>query len=197
MDTDLLAPAMDDRPAFLGTIAEPRPHGVEHGAAAATPTGWQWPPAQRGRVPIFQGLVRLITCEVIRQKRGTVYIPDILFAQVLWGAHPWPVNWRSSLKQKLKKYFCCINKAQPTRKHRLALQHECHSQCLLHLFPDTRHGDFEIQLAQPVLDPTTGTKTTERFFLGLLHIFGYTVEGDALFDFSRPHGASKAENTRI
>lgn len=57
------------------------------------------PARRRGRRRIRQGLHWAFHHAVVTQRCSIVVLPDVLLAQVVWGADGWPKNWRYQLSQ--------------------------------------------------------------------------------------------------
>jgi hypothetical protein len=85
-------------PAFTTAV----PDWVEHPWPFAVPCE---PGARQGRPRIVTGLLQLLLANVVLQKSSVVDLPDVAYAQLMWGGDRtnWPKRWRQKLAQRLSK----------------------------------------------------------------------------------------------
>jgi hypothetical protein len=181
-------PSVNARPPFLGTVpdfiqadwlkVQPRPP-VRDGKESP----------QRGRPAIaLVGLWWLLQREVIRQKRATVWLPDIVLAQVIWGGGPRPANWRQRITGWLRKFSQWQNSLNRFETHELRECRDCDPGCPLHdHHPRVRHRHFVVTVvpATRVAPDHVVEVDLDHSFLGVLELFRFSVNGERAFDFSR------------
>jgi len=124
-------------------------------------------PTRRGRPFGMLGLGALICREIIRQRRSTIIIPDVVAGQTIWGERTRPKRWRHRLKSILAR-------KQDQAGYELKEENKCESNCPLHDRPEIRHSHFVLLL-----------KPNARF-LGALAAYGYVASetGEWTYDFS-------------
>jgi hypothetical protein len=128
---------------------------------------------RRGRRLIFYGVEWLLIHELKRQTRDTAWIPDVLFAQVVWGARGRPANWLDKLKKVLGQWFARWNRAHSGNPVEMQLDARCCRACPLHGRDAGRHRHFVISVPSPEGNPTTGTIDIDQSFLGALELLRY------------------------
>ena len=85
-------------PAFHTAV----PDWVEYPWLAAAPCE---PGPRKGRPRIVTGIQQLLLANVVLQKSSVVHLPDVSYAQLVWGGHRamWPKRWRRKLVERLSK----------------------------------------------------------------------------------------------
>jgi hypothetical protein len=146
------------------------------------------PRRRRGRRPTWPGITWVIRAEVIRQRRATVYLPDVLLAQVVWGNHQRPRNWRRRLAGWLRRSADQWNRTQANERHSVTECRACHPGCPLHGRPDAPHRHFVFRVARPSPGAIPYNGNFLGCFLGGLEAFRSEEGGEAVFDFSAPRG---------
>lgn len=126
-----------------------------------------------GRHSVLKGCRWLVHRLIITQQRSTVVVPDVMLAQVVWGAgrQQWPRNWRT----KVGQFIGGQAKAQKPTK-------PCPPTCPLH-GQNEAHQHFTLRFS-------TLNDTTEQasLFLGVLELFGYTAQdGKRTYDWAQLH----------
>lgn len=131
---------------------------------------------KRGRKRIVGGLPWLVHHAVIIQRRSEVAIPDIIAAQVVWGAerNARPRNWHQFLFKCLKRGF-----------KRVTVERACRPDCPL-LGGLRRHQHFVVRV------PDLGTcDSFAKTFLLRLERYGHTDEqGVRTYDWMSPQLSS-------
>jgi hypothetical protein len=127
-------------------------------------------PTRRGRPFGMLGLGALICRELIRQRRSTIIIPDVVAGQTIWGERTRPKRWRHRLKSILAR-------KQDQAGYELKEEKQCESNCPLHDRPEIRHSHFVLLL-----------KPNARL-LGALAAYAYVASedmetGEWRYDFS-------------
>jgi len=186
----ILSAAVHNRP-YLGTIPN---HVMGDWEKVKPRSPWRGEGGlRRGRPRSHSGLMWLLHREIIRQKRSTVYLPDILLAQTVWGGDwdSWPRNWRLRLRGWLAdvvRWFCQGDSTLATSS---ACDHGCPLQGQLGI----RHSHFVVTVAQVVrmLNHNEAVVDFDRSFLGILELFGWQEGGERVFSFSRGESPENVE----
>jgi hypothetical protein len=115
--------------------------------------------AKPGRRSVAKQIQKaLILASLVLQRASRVHIPDVLFAQLLWGGDHtrWPQRWRRALRRALSKEL------------KIPLHAECPPACPLHHCTDVPHRHFRFFPKKPET-------------LGDLHHFWVTKDEKGVF----------------
>jgi hypothetical protein len=113
-------PSVSARPPFLGTV----PDFIQADWLKVQPCppvrdGKEAPPRGRPAIALV-GLRWLLHREVIRQKRATVWLPDVVLAQVIWGGRPSPGQLAATDHLVAAEVLPVAEYPQPLREARAA-----------------------------------------------------------------------------
>jgi hypothetical protein len=138
---------------------------------------------KRGRRPLRFGLRWLLHHEIIRQKRATVCLPDVLLAQAVWGdRRSWPANWRQRVAALLARAVQIFNGELVNPNVKLKSSESCSLECPLHGAAGVRHRHFLVMVLK--LYKNGEVTDYDRSPLGVLELFGSGEGGARTFDFS-------------
>jgi hypothetical protein len=154
----------------------------------------------RGRRPAYRGLLALLHREVVRQKRATVCLPDVLCAQVVWGGRPsWPKNWRQRVRGWLLGIARALGGDPALGGDDPPGARGCPPGCPLSDQAGVRHEHYLVTVPEPIVwvSACECRLDYDQGFLGVMDLFRVRPGGEDVFDFScAQDGGSKLSDER-
>jgi hypothetical protein len=144
---------------------------------------------KRGPRPLHLGLCWLLHREIIRQKRATVCLPDVLLAQAVWGdRRSWPANWRQQVAALLARVVRQVNGEPVNPNVKLTSSDPCPPECPLHGAAGVRHRHFRVTVLKFCEKESYNKEVADldKSSLGVLELYGTEQGGERTFDFARP-----------